>query len=277
MLNRTTYVGRRRASINSRRRLASSVVTPSGALKGVALVGLVGSVGTALVVPGAQSTDGTQAPVAASTALLRPADSGTWATTAATTVIRDQQRASRTATRTSLTPEEGAAAVDAAVVAPVAPVAEEAAGLSGVKAVAREEVAMPDGGAVLAGAQVAGGGGGLDTATYAGAGAGVGLSANGQAVYSAVRSAFGITNIGGARWGDWGDHGTGHAADIMVPDLGTGDAIAAYVMANASTLGVKYIIWKQAIWFPGSSGWRGMEDRGSITQNHYDHVHVSVN
>ena len=26
----------------------------------------------------------------------------------------------------------------------------------------------------------------------------------------------------------------------------------------------------------GSGGWRQMEDRGSITQNHYDHVHVSV-
>jgi hypothetical protein len=39
---------------------------------------------------------------------------------------------------------------------------------------------------------------------------------------------------------------------------------------------VKYIIWRQRIWYPSSGTWRGMADRGSATANHYDHVHVSV-
>jgi len=38
---------------------------------------------------------------------------------------------------------------------------------------------------------------------------------------------------------------------------------------------VKYIIWRQRIWFPGGS-WKAMADRGGVTANHYDHVHISV-
>ncbi|WP_372509255.1 hypothetical protein [Actinomadura madurae] len=41
-------------------------------------------------------------------------------------------------------------------------------------------------------------------------------------------------------------------------------------------LGISYVIWKQRIWNVRGGGWRPMEDRGSITQNHYDHVHISV-
>ena len=54
-----------------------------------------------------------------------------------------------------------------------------------------------------------------------------------------------------------------------------GDAVAAYAIANAGRLNIKYVIWKPRIWLPGS-GWRGMADRGSPTQNHFDHVHISV-
>ena len=38
------------------------------------------------------------------------------------------------------------------------------------------------------------------------------------------------------------------------------------------------LIYRQSIWnaaYP-DRGWRAMEDRGSSTANHYDHVHVSV-
>ncbi|MBT9255072.1 hypothetical protein KMZ32_08215 [Phycicoccus sp. MAQZ13P-2] len=55
-----------------------------------------------------------------------------------------------------------------------------------------------------------------------------------------------------------------------------GDAIAAYVQAHVSEFNVKYLIWQQRYWAPGE-GWRLMEDRGSPTQNHFDHVHVTVN
>lgn len=244
----------------------------SGAVKGIALVGLVGSVGAALVVTPAGS-GALDAVAAANTSAVLQA--GTLQTRQA---LSQSDRASRTAMRQTVGEETAGRPAQAAVVAPVAPTANVVLGVTGIKAVPRDEVASmtasnaggdPD---ALVGARA-----GLDTGSFAGAGAGLGLSPNGQRVYSAVRAAFGLTNIGGYRAGDWGDHGTGHAADIMVPNFATGDAVAAFVQANAAALGVKYVIWKQAIWFPGSSGWRGMEDRGSPTQNHYDHVHVSVN
>ncbi|WP_338022806.1 coiled-coil domain-containing protein [Allosalinactinospora lopnorensis] len=82
------------------------------------------------------------------------------------------------------------------------------------------------------------------------------------------------------------DHGTGQACDFMMSNDGghptsenqqLGQQIAEYAQANADRLGVKYVIWEQRIWDvrnPGA-GWKQMEDRGSITQNHFDHVHVS--
>lgn len=106
------------------------------------------------------------------------------------------------------------------------------------------------------------------------------LRPNANAAYSAIRSLFGITNIGGYRGGPGAqDHGTGRAIDVMTSSFTEGDAVAAWVQAHSSEFDVKYIIWKQRIWFPGNAPnqWRWMEDRGSITQNHYDHVHVSVN
>ncbi len=56
-------------------------------------------------------------------------------------------------------------------------------------------------------------------------------------------------------------------------DRVTGDALAAYVLDHADALAVKYVIWRQRI--NHGSGWEPMEDRGSATANHYDHVHVS--
>jgi hypothetical protein len=123
------------------------------------------------------------------------------------------------------------------------------------------------------------------TATSGGSTAGVaGLSANARQVLSRVRSLWPqITSFSGYRAGA-GDHGTGHAVDLMVPGWSTaagratGDEIAAYVRAHAAELGVTYVIWRQHIWSVARAGegWRLMPDRGSVTQNHYDHVHVSV-
>ena len=106
-----------------------------------------------------------------------------------------------------------------------------------------------------------------------------GLVANGVTVHRAVCAAFPtITTYGGLRPGDAGDHGTGHALDIMIPDSSTGDQIAAWVRDHATELGVSEVIWSQHIWTVqrSSEGWRLMEDRGSATANHYDHVHVTV-
>jgi hypothetical protein len=123
--------------------------------------------------------------------------------------------------------------------------------------------------------RAAGGASAASTSRYAAAGAALGLVPSAQRVYSAIRSRFGITNIGGLRPGSSGDHGTGHAVDVMVTGS-RGDAVAAYAIANAGSLNIKYVIWEQRIWQPGR-GWKAMADRGSVTANHFDHVHISVN
>jgi hypothetical protein len=52
-----------------------------------------------------------------------------------------------------------------------------------------------------------------------------------------------------------------------------GDKVAAWTLAHQAEHGVWYAIWRQR--YNDGSGWDPMEDRGSITANHYDHVHVS--
>lgn len=72
------------------------------------------------------------------------------------------------------------------------------------------------------------------------------------------------------------------AVDILVSDVygsvpsddnALGDALAAFALAHQAEYGIWYVIWRQRI--NDGSGWEPMEDRGSITQNHYDHVHTS--
>jgi uncharacterized protein YraI len=105
------------------------------------------------------------------------------------------------------------------------------------------------------------------------------LTSNARAVYRAVCAAFGdtVTSFGGYRPGDDGDHGTGRAVDISVTGEPGWD-IARYVQAHARDLGVTYVIYQQQIWLVGdpTDQWKTMEDRGSKTANHFDHVHVSV-
>ena len=96
-------------------------------------------------------------------------------------------------------------------------------------------------------------------------------------VRTMITQRFGVTNIGGLRPGDPRDHGKGLALDVMVPvSSGLGDSIANWAIANSGDLNIKYVIWKQRIWMPGRA-WKGMEDRGSTTANHFDHVHLSFN
>jgi hypothetical protein len=78
--------------------------------------------------------------------------------------------------------------------------------------------------------------------------------------------------LGVAGRGGPSDHPGGLAIDFMV-DRATGDALAQCALNNMEALGVKYVIWEQQI--NHGSGWRPMEDRGGITANHFDHVHVS--
>lgn len=85
--------------------------------------------------------------------------------------------------------------------------------------------------------------------------------------YPGITSVIGRASRSGAS-----DHPAGLALDLMV-GRATGDQLAAYVLAHRAQLGVTYVIWRQRI--NHGSGWRPMEDRGGITANHYDHVHVS--
>ncbi|MBC6459150.1 hypothetical protein HKK72_14765 [Actinomadura sp. HBU206391] len=91
--------------------------------------------------------------------------------------------------------------------------------------------------------------------------------------------------IGCSRPDDPQDHGSGRACDFMESTGGTvpsasatahGNSVAQYAISNASRLGVKYVIWRQRIYDLRNPGWRAMEDRGSTTANHFDHVHISV-
>ena len=86
---------------------------------------------------------------------------------------------------------------------------------------------------------------------------------------------YGVTAYG-IRPGDAGDHGSGLAVDFMVP-VGSdiGDAIANYAINNMGAHNISYVIWEQQIYGGWTGGWEWMEDRGSVTANHYDHVHVS--
>jgi len=72
------------------------------------------------------------------------------------------------------------------------------------------------------------------------------------------------------------------AVDILTSDVygsvpsddnALGDALAEFALIRQGEFGISYVIWRQRINF--GSGWEQMEDRGSITQNHYDHVHTS--
>jgi hypothetical protein len=62
---------------------------------------------------------------------------------------------------------------------------------------------------------------------------------------------------------------------MVYDDAALGDRVSNHILANWEHYNVKYIIWQQRINF--GSGWQPMEDRGSPTQNHFDHVHVSFN
>lgn len=91
-----------------------------------------------------------------------------------------------------------------------------------------------------------------------------------------IQDIFGVPYVGGYRAGDPQDHGKGLALDFMVyDDAVLGDRVSNHILANWGHYNVSYIIWKQRINF--GSGWQPMEDRGSPTQNHFDHVHVSFN
>ncbi|MEO5853589.1 MAG: hypothetical protein ABIQ15_13855 [Nocardioides sp.] len=104
-----------------------------------------------------------------------------------------------------------------------------------------------------------------------------GVSPNVVAVHQAVCAAYPSIAAYGTLRGGGGDHPLGKAVDIMISGSAGWD-VANFVRANYAALGVTYVIYSQNIWSleRGGEGWRPMSDRGSVTANHYDHVHVST-
>ncbi|WP_162933880.1 lytic transglycosylase domain-containing protein [Actinomyces lilanjuaniae] len=92
------------------------------------------------------------------------------------------------------------------------------------------------------------------------------------------------------------DHPKGRACDIPFygcsanPDrsadpltgLAAGNAAANWMVANASTYGVHYVIWDGRIWYASTGKWEPYDGAGGLynpsdcTGGHYDHIHVSV-
>lgn len=101
----------------------------------------------------------------------------------------------------------------------------------------------------------------------------------------AVSAAFPqIKTIGGYRPDSMKWHPQGLALDIMVSSaypplspqgIALGNGIRDFLLKNAKTLGVDHVIWRQHIYYPNGTS-EAMEDRGGLTANHFDHVHVAT-
>jgi hypothetical protein len=123
------------------------------------------------------------------------------------------------------------------------------------------------------------GGGGISSAPCPGDSAvESGLTPDAIRVHRALCARYPQISSFGGRRASSGFHGTGQAVDVMIASSSVGWDIANWTRSNASKLGVSEVIYYQKIWTVqrSSEGWRPMEDRGSATANHYDHVHVSV-
>ena len=98
----------------------------------------------------------------------------------------------------------------------------------------------------------------------------------------AVSAAFPqIQTIGGYRQDSMKWHPQGLALDIMIPSptspqgVALGNGVLQFLLKNAKTLGIDHAIWRQHIYYPSGTS-EAMEDRGGLTANHFDHVHVAT-
>ena len=92
-----------------------------------------------------------------------------------------------------------------------------------------------------------------------------------------------IETIGGWRadGGGYNDHPSGRAVDVMIPNytsahgIALGNAVNKYILDNKKHFKLEYTIWRQT-YHPAVGNSNIMEDRGDPTQNHFDHVHATV-
>jgi murein DD-endopeptidase MepM/ murein hydrolase activator NlpD len=92
-------------------------------------------------------------------------------------------------------------------------------------------------------------------------------------------------------WNPTSDHPKGKACDITFGAIGhfpnktekaAGDRLAEWLVANADTWGVNYVIWGGRVWSSAraSQGWRpytggGIYNPSDATGGHHDHIHLS--
>ncbi|ACH62326.1 hypothetical protein SEA_DIRTMONSTER_91 [Mycobacterium phage DirtMonster] len=67
----------------------------------------------------------------------------------------------------------------------------------------------------------------------------------------------------------WDEHQTGYAIDLMSPTN------PDKAMQDAFANGANYVLWQQKQWNPDGSI-SDMPDRGSPTENHFDHMHINT-
>ena len=231
-----------------------------------------------------EETPSTEAPVAEETAETTPAAAPAAETTETTSPVEEAPQAETSATEAT----EATTSAETSVAA--APVTERPADTTGTSAT--ESTANSDTATSTYQAEQSQTPSRTYTAPaspdYAGLAVAksenAGLQPQTAAFKEEIANLFGITSFSGYRPGDSGDHGKGLAIDFMVPvSSALGDQIAEYAVQNMASRGINYIIWKQRFYAPYDSKygpaytWNPMPDRGSVTENHYDHVHVSMN
>lgn len=234
----------------------------------------------------AEETPSTETPVAEETAETTPAEAPAAETTETTSLVEEE--APQAATTVT---EETAATTPAEAPVAAAPATETSADTRGTSAT-EETTATSDTATSTYQAEQSQ----TPSRTYSAPAApdyaglavakseNAGLQPQTAAFKEEIANLFGITSFSGYRPGDSGDHGKGLAIDFMVPvSSALGDQIAEYAVKNMASRGINYIIWKQRFYAPYDSKygpaytWNPMPDRGSVTENHYDHVHVSMN
>lgn len=90
-------------------------------------------------------------------------------------------------------------------------------------------------------------------------------------------SEWGFTGIGGYSPNvdqPWDEHQTGTAIDVPIPGGNSGAGISV-VQDALRQPGTQHVIWQQKLWYPDGRV-EDMEDRGSPTENHMDHVHIKT-
>lgn len=103
----------------------------------------------------------------------------------------------------------------------------------------------------------------------------IGVAAKAEAACKEITERFEVSDVLGKAQREGNStscHPLGLAVDFMTTTA-QGNLIADYILAHQTALGVSLIIWRQRINL--GNGWKLMEDRGSPTENHMDHVHAS--